>query len=79
MEPKDRDNLHRALELAEENNRMLKKISRSMRWAKVFRIVSAVVIIGASVGVFYFIQPVLDQMFSVYGGFRDLITGGINR
>lgn len=74
MEPIYKDKLNRTFELAEENNKMLKKIVRSMRWSRIFRIISALVVIGASIGIFYFLQPFFEQLGETYSTFRDSVN-----
>jgi len=74
MEPIYKEKLERTFELAEENNKMLKKIVRSMRWSRIFRTISAIVIIGASVGIFYFLQPFFEQIAETYSVFRDSVN-----
>jgi hypothetical protein len=71
MEPEDKKKLDRALALSEENNKILKTLLRNMRWGRLFRVLYWGVIIAASVGVFYYFQPVLDRFISAYGSFED--------
>ncbi len=61
MDDNDREDLKRALKLAEENNDMLHKLYRSWRWARVMQIAYWVILVGAALGAFYFIQPYLDR------------------
>ncbi len=76
MEPEDKKLLEETYSLAEENNKMLHSIKRSMIWARIMSILYWVLIIGVSVGAFYFIQPFLDQAMSVYnnakGGLEEV-------
>lgn len=81
MEPMYKDKLDRTFELAEENNKMLKKILRSMRWSRIIRVISAIIVIGVSIGVFYFLQPFFKQIAETYTTFRDSVNslGGVFR
>ena len=69
MDPKDRELLEKTFNLAEENNHLLRSMRRSMRFSQAFRIVYWLLIIGASVGAYYVIQPYIDQLLEVYSGF----------
>jgi Trk-type K+ transport system membrane component len=74
MESEDKRKLDRILELSEDNNSMLKKLVRAMRWAKLIRVVYIIIIVGSAVGIFYFMQPFVDQILGTYGGFKDSIS-----
>lgn len=54
--------LEEQLELSRENNAILKKIRRVQKNSQIFRIVYWFIIIGISVGAFYFIQPYLESL-----------------
>lgn len=71
MESDERKKLDRALELAEENHRMLNELYRGERRRKIFQIIYWIVIIVAAVVAFYFIQPYLDSL----SGFYDKAQG----
>lgn len=71
MDPKDRELLERTLELAEENNQILHRIQSATRWARFWRIFYWALIIGTSVGAYYFIQPYIDRVMGIYSGFQQ--------
>ncbi|OHA88790.1 MAG: hypothetical protein A2653_03265 [Candidatus Zambryskibacteria bacterium RIFCSPHIGHO2_01_FULL_43_25] len=82
MDPEERRKLERTLSLAEDNNRMIKKLYRAMRWSRLMHFVYIAIIIAASVGLYYYIQPYLERVIEVYGNVRgalenasDLIPG----
>ncbi len=77
MNEEDRIKLARALELAEENNAILKKMQRVARWGRLIRISYWTIIIAASVGAFYYIQPYVDQLMQLYGSVKET-AGDIN-
>ena len=52
--------------LAEENARILKSIQRSNRFSLFFRTIYWIVIIGASVGAYYLIQPYVEILRGAY-------------
>jgi len=74
MEIEDRRKIQRTLDLVEENNKMLKKMVRSMRWTRLMHIIYALVIIGASIGIFYYVQPIFNQLLETYGAFKDSVN-----
>ncbi|HEX9830374.1 MAG TPA: hypothetical protein VGA94_01695 [Thermodesulfobacteriota bacterium] len=74
MSPEEQNKLNRALELAEENNRLIKKLVRAARWARLFRFIYLLIIVGASVGILYVLQPYLEQILETYGGIRDSVN-----
>jgi len=77
MDREEKQKLDRALELAEDNNQMLRKMIRNMRWGRLFRTVYWVIIIGISIGALYYVQPYVDQVVGVYGNIQDA-TKGVN-
>lgn len=68
MTPEEKSLLERTYKLTEENNEMLRSIRRSARVATAMRIVYWVIIIGASVGAYYLIQPYVDFMLNMLNG-----------
>ena len=66
MTPNEKELLEKTAKLVEENNHILKGIRSSNRWASAFRVFYWVIIIGISVGAFYYIQPYIDVAFKAY-------------
>ncbi|MDQ3075836.1 MAG: hypothetical protein M3Q34_01790 [bacterium] len=66
MDPQSKALLEKTYVLVEDNNRMLKKVRSVQRRTAFFQIVKTLVILGISIGAFYFLQPYLD-------GFRDFV------
>jgi len=73
MSPEERELLEKSVSLAEENNSMLHSMRRSMRIASIMRLIYWALIIGSAVGAYYFIQPYLEQLISIYGGASDVL------
>lgn len=81
MSPEEREMLKRSVALAEENNDILRGIQSSMRLARFMSILYWVIIIGISLGAYYFVQPYIDQIVGVYGGAKSQlndVSGTIN-
>lgn len=81
MNPEEKEMLKKTLELSQENNKMLHTIRRGMFWGRIMRVVYWIVIIGAAIGVYYYIEPYLNGAIDAYGNvkgdlqsFRDLFT-----
>lgn len=72
MSPEETELLKKSVALAEDNNKILHGIRRSMQIARIMSIIYWVFIIGSALGAYYFIQPYLEQIYSVYGGTGDI-------
>jgi len=62
--------LKKTLELAQENNKMLYAIRRGMFWGRIMRVVYWIVIIGAALGVYYYISPYINSAVGAYGNVK---------
>ena len=63
--------LERLVKLAEENNKLLRKLHRSLMVGRTFRILYWLVIIGAAFGALYFLQPYLESVQGLYNNVTD--------
>ncbi len=61
MTPEEKSLLERTYKLAEQNNAILKGIRRTNRIGIAIKIFYWLVIIGATLGAFYFIQPYIES------------------
>lgn len=68
MDPESKAQLEEALSLAKENNIMLKTLKRSLLWSRAWHVLYWVIIIGSTVGAYYYIQPYLEKLIGVYSG-----------
>jgi hypothetical protein len=66
MDPESKKLLEETLQLEQENNKILRSMKRSMFWAKVMNVIYWLIIIGISVGAFYFIQPYFNKIIGLY-------------
>lgn len=64
--------LQKNITLSEENNKLLKKMRRSMRWGQAFTAFYWIFIAGAAVSVYYFLQPFIDSTLAI---FQELTSG----
>jgi hypothetical protein len=65
MDEETRQLLQKNLEVSQESLKILKKINRARIAGNIFSFLKWMVIIGASVGAYYYIQPYLDQMLAL--------------
>lgn len=58
--------LRETFELVKDNNTMLHKIRRGQKWASFMRVVYWLIIIGISIGAWYYLQPYVNKMMNLY-------------
>ncbi len=58
-------------EMTEENNKMLRSLRRTARVGAFFKFFYWMVILGAGIGAFYYIQPYLEELQKVYSNILD--------
>ncbi len=75
MTPEERQILNELLEKTNENHALLKKMRRHMAFGTMFRFLYWVMILGTAVGAFYYLQPYLENLISIYGGVSDTVNG----
>ena len=81
MSPEENELLKRTAVLAEENNKILLSMKRSMRLSRIMSLAYWVLIIGSAVGAYYLIQPYMQAITGAYGGatsFGDNMKGVID-
>jgi hypothetical protein len=66
MTPEEHELLRRSIALSEENNDILRGIQSSMRLARFMTFLYWLIIIGISVGAYYYAQPYIEKAVSVY-------------
>ena len=67
--------LEKEIEIAQENNKILKKIQRGMRLGNFFSILYWLFILGTAVGAYYFLQPFIESFGGILGSFSNGIDG----
>ena len=66
MDPDDKRIIRRNLKVAEENQEILRKMRRGQFLGNITRILYWLIIIGASFGTYYFLQPYIDTMKDLF-------------
>ena len=69
----DRKMIKRTLALAEENNKILKKLHRSLKWSRFFRMIYWLVVLGITLGAYYYIQPYIDNTVSLFDSIKQTL------
>lgn len=78
MTPEEKSVLLRTHELAEENNKILRKMRRASRLGMLMHALYWVLIIVVGFGAFYFVQPFVESLlgaFDAVGGLPGLKSG----
>lgn len=75
MQPDEKRMLIKALTLAEENNRMLKKMRRAQTWGTIVRLIYWGIIFGGAALAWYYLKPVYEEVWSAYTNVADSIGG----
>jgi hypothetical protein len=79
MDPETREMVESTLELARENNKMLRKVRQHQQRAAVWQTLKILVAIGIAFGLFYYLQPYIDKMMQLYSsifGAGDNLNNG---
>ena len=74
MDSESKKLLEETLELAQENNKMLHKMKRSMNISSAMSFIYWLFIIGSAVGAYYYIQPYISEIESVYTKATDTVN-----
>lgn len=52
--------------LLSENNKLLHKLTRAQNWSTFFSVFRWMVVVGAALGAYYYLQPYLEQVIGLY-------------
>ncbi len=64
-----------SLSIARENRKILKKLLSYRRWEAVFAVTKFVLFAIVAFGLYYYLQPYLDQLLKVYADINGLMGG----
>ncbi len=73
MQPDEKKLLSEVYDLAKENNEILHKMRRIHRWGTAFKVFYWSIIIILSVGAYWFVQPLIDELGKASGGIKTQI------
>lgn len=63
-------------ELAEENNRIVKKLLAHQRYSTMISVLKWGLIVGAALGTYYFLQPYIDPFINAYDSLKGVLNPG---
>ena len=75
MDSDDKNLLEKTYEMEKENNHILKGIRNASRWSGFFKFITWVIIIGASLATYYFVQPYVDTLIKTYQSIQSDLSG----
>ncbi|HEY4484027.1 MAG TPA: hypothetical protein VI752_02540 [Candidatus Paceibacterota bacterium] len=64
-----------SLNIARENRKILKKLLSYRRWEAVFAVTKFLIFAIVAFGLYYYLQPYLDQVLKVYADINGLVGG----
>ncbi|HEY9586379.1 MAG TPA: hypothetical protein VJJ27_01925 [Candidatus Paceibacterota bacterium] len=71
MSDPDDQKLQRILDLSESSNSILRSIKRAMWLGRVMHVLYWLVIIGVSIGAFWYLKPYINQIEQLYSGLKS--------
>ena len=74
MDPETRKLLEDTYSLTQENNKMLHKVRNVQKWATFMSWLKMIVLIGVTLGSFYFLEPYLNKIMEGYNSLMNLNT-----
>ena len=66
MDPESKKLLENTFVLAQENNKMLRKVRSIQKWGVFWSLLKIILIIGITLGSFYFLRPYIDKIKDLY-------------
>ena len=67
-----KEQLAEVTKLTRQNNKIMRKIERSARIGLIFRTLYWILIIGSMLGAYYYMQPYIEDINSIYEQLIDL-------
>ena len=74
MNPDERELLQRTITLGEENNKILLKVQKNLKWQAIWSIIKILVLVVPLVLGYVFFQPIFGSMFNSYKDVQSLIN-----
>lgn len=75
MDQEEKEMLNKTYELSKENSHILKGIRNANRWAGFFKFLTWVIIIGASLAIYYFVQPYVAPLIKAIQTIQNDFNG----
>ncbi len=74
MDEEAKNLLKENIELAKENNQLLNKLVSYQRWARWLNISKWIIVVAATLGALYYIQPLIDNLWDTYSELLGTIS-----
>ena len=74
MDDETKKLLQEEIELSKENNKLLNEIVWYQKWSRWLGAIKWIVVIGASLGALYYLQPMLDNLWGTYTELLDTVS-----
>lgn len=74
MNPEEKELLRRTLAVSEENQKVLRKLERHIRWQSYWGFAKILIIVVPLIIGYLFLQPYLGSMFNTYSEVQGLIN-----
>lgn len=71
MSPEERQLLEETVTLSRENNKILHQLRGALRWGRLYSVLKWLIIIGSTLGVYYYLQPYLFKVLDAYSSLLD--------
>src|SRR3989344_51476 len=82
MSPEERQLLEETATLSRENNQILRQLRGALRLGRFYSILKWVLVIGSTLGAYYYLQPYLFRLFDAYqallNGLNEVKQAGSN-
>ena len=75
MDPELSSLIKENLRLSRETNELLQKMHRAQKWGRIFKAFYWLVIVGLSLGVYYYLQGPLEELLGTYKS----LLGGVDK
>lgn len=79
MDPESKKLLEDTFALAQENNKMLRKVRSVQKWGTFWSSFKILLVIGVAFGSFYFLEPYLDPIINFYGSVSGMSSDSDNQ
>jgi hypothetical protein len=75
MDPETKELIKEDLRLSQENNAMLGKLVWHQQVSRWFGIIKWVIIVGSTVGVLYYLEPLIGDLWATYQDLLGTVSG----
>ena len=66
MSPEEKELLEKSVSLAEDNNKILHSIKRSIWMGRIMTFIYWMIIIGSAIGAYYYLEPYYNKALDMY-------------